>query len=73
MCIPETEHLSIDESVWVVVDFPNEVHVLPQEDVLDHDCEWHCWCRPKVLNKAQADMESERPVYAHNRCMDVVQ
>jgi hypothetical protein len=71
--IPEVEHLDLDESIWIVVDFPNEVHVLPETDVIDHDCEWQCWCNPKQINREQTEMQSERPVYAHNRCMDVVQ
>lgn len=70
--VPEVEHLDLDEQFWVVVDFPNEVHVLPEDDVIDHDCEWHCWCRPQILNKESIEMNSERPVYSHQRSMSVV-
>lgn len=71
--VQEVEHLDLDEAFWVVVDFPNEVHVLPESDVIDHDCEWHCWCKPIQLNRDTAEMMGERPVYSHQRCMDVVQ
>jgi hypothetical protein len=73
MIVPETDHLDIDESIWIVVDFPNEVHVIPENDVIDHELEWQCWCNPKQLNSEQVEMNGERPLYSHNRCMDVVQ
>lgn len=74
-CIEEIENLNlaIDEEDWAIIEFEDEIHVTPYEDVLEHDMHWNCWCTPDCLNKTTMEMGYERPIYGHNRCMDVAQ
>lgn len=71
----ENLNLAIDEEEWAIIEFEDEIHVTPYDDVFEHDLlqSWNCWCSPKCLNKTTMEMGFERPIYGHNRCMDIAQ
>lgn len=69
----ENLNLAIDEEEWAIVEFEREIHVLPYDDVLEHEMYWDCWCKPDCLNKITQETGIERPIYGHHRTMDVAQ
>jgi hypothetical protein len=69
----ENLNLAIDEEEWAIIEFENEIHVTPYDDVLEHELYWDCWCNPDCLNKTTMEMGYERPIYGHHRTMDVAQ
>jgi len=48
-----------------------DLHVLPEEDVREHEASSECWCQPKIGNKDDLSCAlTDREVWVHNRAMD---
>lgn len=43
---------------WALAQTEREYHVIPLQDLRDHDCEASCWCRPV--------QDVEDLIYSHN-------
>ncbi len=60
------DDLDIPEG-WLVIEMTNEIHVVPEDDILDHDLDFfQCPCGCVLLNKDSVMDSSERAVYSHN-------
>lgn len=59
---------------WLVIDFINDIHIIPDEhlDCFDHELDFYqCFCSPKIVNKKAVTEGSERPIYVHNVLKEV--
>lgn len=45
---------------WIVksLETPNAVHVLPVNDLREHDESWTCWCKPGIERHGTCDLIS---------------
>lgn len=47
---------------WTTTNYGLDVHVLPVEDLKEHDASWRCWCNPS--------QDAEEPRLWTHRSMD---
>ena len=48
------------------IEYPDEIHVLPMDDLYDHEPSGNCWCHP---HREDTGTEEFRFVWVHN-CLD---